>query len=125
MPVVSFELSVAFALSITLAGCGSGRAQSPGAAIGNAKNGQRLLYAYGCGNCHVIPNIAEARGTLGPPLAGFASRYYMAGSLANTPDNLVNWIVDPQKIEPGNAMPSLGVTRRQAADMAAYLYSLR
>jgi cytochrome c1 len=35
------------------------------------------------------------------------------------------WIEDPVAIEPGTAMPNLGVTGNQAHDMAAYLYTLR
>ena len=43
----------------------------------------------------------------------------------NTPDNIVKWIVMPQSILPGGAMPNLGVTDRQARNMAAYLYTLQ
>jgi cytochrome c2 len=32
--------------------------------------------------------------------------------LRNIPDNLVEWIRDPQKIMPGNAMPALGIDNR-------------
>lgn len=109
------------ALLLSLSGC------APPAAnvVGNAHTGQHLIYTYGCGSCHVIPGIAEASGTAGPSLDGFASRVYVAGSLTNEPHNLVTWIVDPQKIVPGNAMPALGVTEAQARDMAAYLYTLQ
>jgi hypothetical protein len=31
----------------------------------------------------------------------------------------------PQKIIPGNAMPDMNVTSRDAYDIAAYLYTLR
>ncbi len=44
--------------------------------------------------------------------------------LRNTPDNLVRWIRDPQKIVPGNAMPALGIDNRDARDIAAYLYTI-
>jgi cytochrome c1 len=73
----------------------------------------------------MIPGIAEAQGTAGPPLAGFANRTYISGSLINTPTNLAQWIKDPKQIEAGTAMPKLGVTDRQALDIAAYLYTLR
>jgi cytochrome c1 len=69
--------------------------------------------------------MAEATGTIGPPLQGFASRVYIAGSLTNEPENLVAWLTDPQKIVPGNGMPNLGVTKEQARQMAAFLYTLR
>jgi cytochrome c len=92
---------------------------------GNPANGRRLLYAYGCGSCHTIPSVGEADGKIGPPLGGLRSRFYIAGVLQNTPEDLFRWIAQPQEVQPGNAMPDLGVTREQARDMAAYLYALR
>ena len=92
---------------------------------GNPKNGGHLIFTYGCGTCHVIPGIAGANGTAGPPLQGFASRIYAAGVLENSPDNLVRWITTPQEVTAGTAMPDLGVTKEQARDIAAYLYTLQ
>ncbi len=92
---------------------------------GNPANGRRLLYSYACGSCHAIPGIGEADGTMGPPLRGLGSRFYIAGVLQNTPENLSRWIAQPQELQPGNAMPDLGVTQEQARDIAAYLYTLR
>ena len=91
---------------------------------GNPDRGRRFLFAYDCGSCHVIPGIAEADGTVGPPLGGVANRSYIAGLLVNTQDNMSRWIRDPEQIEPGSAMPNLGVTAEQAEDIAAYLYTL-
>lgn len=92
---------------------------------GNPANGRRLLYSYACGSCHAIPGVGEADGIIGPPLRGFASRSYIGGVLQNTPENLFRWIARPQEVQPGNAMPDLGVTQEQARDMAVYLYTLR
>jgi cytochrome c1 len=61
---------------------------------------------------------------VGPPLDAWAEREFIAGSLPNEPDALIDWIVNPQAIEPGTAMPTLGVTPEEARDMAAYLYTL-
>jgi len=58
-----------------------------------------------------------------PPLSCFYERTSIAGQLANTEPNLVEWIRNPQQIDPGNAMPDLGVTREEAEDIAAYLYT--
>lgn len=49
----------------------------------------------------------------------------MTGVLANTPENLVAWIVNPQAVDSLTAMPRLGVTPEQARHIAAYLYTLR
>ena len=52
-------------------------------------------------------------------------RTYVAGQVPNTPDFLVRWLEAPQAIEPGTAMPDLGVTPKDARDIAAYLYTIR
>jgi cytochrome c1 len=77
----------------------------------------------GCGGCHTIDGIHNARGRIGPPLTAFADRAMIAGEVANTPENLVRWICDPQAIEPGTAMPNLHVSEEMARDMAAFLYT--
>ena len=43
----------------------------------------------------------------------------------NTPDNMVAWLQDPQRIVPGNAMPDLAIGRDDARALAAYLEQLR
>jgi cytochrome c2 len=35
----------------------------------------------------------------------------------------MKWIEHPRAVNPKTAMPELGVTRTEARDMAAYLYS--
>jgi cytochrome c2 len=93
--------------------------------LGDPKRGQEAIAGFGCGACHQIPGIRGARGSVGPPLTAFANRTYIAGQLVNSPDNLIRWIVDPQAVEPGTAMPNLGVIPAVARDMAAYLYTLQ
>ena len=46
-------------------------------------------------------------------------------AVAMTPENLVIWLRDPQKVVPGNAMPNLNLTDEQSRDIAAYLSTLR
>jgi cytochrome c1 len=94
-------------------------------AEGNVERGRKSIVAYGCGACHTIPGIREARGLAGPPLAQFARRSYIAGQVPNNSHDLIRWISTPQSIEPGTAMPDLGVTTADARDIAAYLYTLR
>ena len=92
---------------------------------GNADRGRREIAAYGCGSCHMIPGITGADGLVGPPLIRWSQRKMIAGEIPNTPDNLVYWIAVPQSIEPGTAMPNLGVSDGQARDIAAYLYTIK
>jgi mono/diheme cytochrome c family protein len=88
---------------------------------GNPARGRTLLSSYGCGRCHEIAGIASGR--VGPPLSRFAERQHVAGLLVNTPVNLVAWIRDPKRIKAITAMPNLNVTKDDAADLAAYLYT--
>jgi cytochrome c2 len=92
---------------------------------GHADAGRAAIARYGCGACHAIPGIHEANGTVGPPLNGIAVRAHIAGVLPNEPGQMVRWLRQPQAIVPGNGMPDLGVTERDARDMAAYLYTLK
>lgn len=86
--------------------------------------GRKLLVGYGCGACHVVPGVPGALGTVGPSLARWSERGYIAGTLTNEPGNLVRWITAPQSIEPETAMPDLGVSEDAARHIAAYLFSL-
>jgi cytochrome c len=111
---------LALAALAALAGCGSSAPRSPAGA--SAARGRELIEYYGCGACHVIGGIATARGHVGPPLTGFARKRQIAGALPNTPAGVVRWILSPQRIHPNADMPDLGLGRRGASDIAAYLY---
>ncbi|HEU0100350.1 MAG TPA: c-type cytochrome [Allosphingosinicella sp.] len=89
---------------------------------GHVESGRRAFSAYGCGSCHSISGIGEASGLVGPPLTGIGSRAIIGGKLENKPDNLQRWIMDPQAVTPGTAMPRLGVEPQEARDISAFLY---
>jgi len=91
---------------------------------GDSHRGRQLIDQYRCGACHTIPGVHNADGLVGPPLMWFARRTMIAGELPNSPDNLVRWIKSPKSVEPGTAMPDLGLSDQQAKDVAAYLYTL-
>jgi cytochrome c2 len=92
---------------------------------GDPARGPDLLRKYGCQSCHTIPGVVGANSLVGPPLAGIASRSYIAGVLPNAPDNMLRWIQDPKKVDSLTAMPNVGVTPSDARHIAAYLYTLR
>ena len=92
---------------------------------GDVARGRAAIRTYGCGSCHTIPGVSGANGLVGPPLAGIGKRVYVAGVLQNTPQNLVRWVSDPKAVDEKTAMPNLGVTERDARDIAAYLYTLK
>ncbi|WP_431112686.1 c-type cytochrome [Variovorax paradoxus] len=88
------------------------------------EKGRQLLAQYQCGSCHVIPDVQAARGRMGPTLASFGRRSYIAGHVPNGPEHLARWIVSPRSLVPGTLMPAMGVSPDDARDMAAYLLAL-
>ena len=46
-----------------------------------------------------------------PSIEGLGERSYLAGRLSNDESNLSTWLMHPHHIEPGVAMPEMGVTR--------------
>jgi cytochrome c1 len=120
-------------VAAALAGCQAPPQSGTGAAnpgetrlepSGDAERGWAALQTYGCQTCHAIPGLPGEAAYVGPPLTAWADRQYIAGNLDNTPDNLVRWILDPQAVEPGTAMPNVGANAQEARDMTAYLYTL-
>jgi cytochrome c1 len=53
-----------------------------------------------------------------------AARSFIAGVLSNTSENMVAWLMSPQRVDPLSAMPDLGVTEQDARNIAAYLETL-
>ena len=82
-----------------------------------------IFRRYGCAGCHTISGISGADGQAAAPLTELSKRVYIAGVLENRPDNLVAWIVSPQRFSPQTAMPQSGISEQEARDLAAYLYA--
>jgi mono/diheme cytochrome c family protein len=100
-------------------------ARAPATADISVERGRIALQQYACVACHRIPGITGHEARVGPPLAGIASRTMLGGVLPNSPENMVLWIREPRKHALLTAMPDLGVTERDARDMAAYLATLK
>jgi cytochrome c oxidase subunit 2 len=47
-----------------------------------------------------------------------------AGILENNPGNLAGWIIDPQRIKPGNQMPPMDLTGDELQAVLAYMATL-
>lgn len=92
---------------------------------GDARAGKKAIQQYLCATCHAIPGVVGANHHVGPSLADFASRQYIAGVLPNTPANMVRWLQSPSAVDPLTAMPDLNVSDQDARDIAAFLYTLR
>lgn len=91
----------------------------------DAERGREVVVRIACGVCHHIPGLAGARGIVGPPLAGFAERPLIAGTLPNRPEVLVQWVRNAPRLAPATAMPAFPLDDREARDVAAFLYTLR
>jgi cytochrome c len=90
---------------------------------GNPQQGRQAILKYGCFSCHVITGVRRATGRVGPKLEGIEQQIYIGGVLPNTPENMIQWIQNPQEFSPETAMPDLDVSEPDARDTAAYLYS--
>jgi cytochrome c oxidase subunit 2 len=78
-----------------------------------------------CVSCHTIKGT-PAKGKFGPDLTHLMSRQTLAaGAIANTPENLREWVKDPQAAKPGSLMPSLQLTDQELGQVVNYLESLQ
>jgi cytochrome c len=87
--------------------------------------GQAAIERLQCGACHVIPGVAGARGVVGPPLAAYGRRVYLAGKFPRDPALLARWVADAPSMSPGTAMPKVEMSATEARDIATYLSALR
>lgn len=101
------------------------RAPAPEPTSGDATRG-RAVFAQGpCAMCHAVQGTA-AGGRTAPDLTHFASRSTIgAGTVPNTPDQLAQWIANPQHMKPGNRMPATGLSDEDLHAVVAYLETLR
>jgi cytochrome c oxidase subunit 2 len=101
------------------------RQPAPAALDSLAAAGQHVFLHSGCASCHTIRGTA-ASGAVGPDLTHVAGRRTLAAAmLPNTKGRLAGWIANPQRIKPGNLMPSVPLTGTELQDVVAYLEALR
>lgn len=89
---------------------------APPGYLGDPERGRARFSAYGCPACHDLS---------APPLQHIGAQPYIAGHFPNTQIDMIEWIRFPREHKPGTAMPDLGVSERDARDIAAYLATLR
>ena len=122
MTVRAWAFTIAALLTIPACDEWPGRGRE---AEGPAARGRVAVARYGCGSCHTIPKVRGADALVGPPLDRVGSRTYIAGVLANTPENMARWVQDPPGVDRLTAMPNLRVTPADASDITAFLSTLR
>jgi cytochrome c oxidase subunit 2 len=88
-------------------------------------SGEALFTSLPCALCHTIRGT-PAGGRTGPDLTHLATRRTIAaGTLPNTRGHLAAWIVDPQGVKPGNAMPQNLMAAADLLALVDYLGSLQ
>ena len=95
-------------------------AEPVAATAASAAQGQEI-FNKSCLGCHAI---AGKGGKMGPNLTNFADRERVAGILAHTPENVAEWLKDPQKVKPGNNMPNLNLDDAQVKALVDYMSTL-
>lgn len=90
----------------------------------NLEYAKVVFRQYACHSCHQIEGVVGPKSRVGPRLAQWSRRGYIAGSLPNTRQNLIRFIRAPQSVREGTLMPDLQVSEAHAAIMADYLLTL-
>jgi len=91
----------------------------PQIAVGEA------LFTARCGACHSVRGT-RAGGRLGPDLTHVMGRGTIAAvTLPNKIAYLSGWIADPQRIKPGNLMPTLDISGPELAQIRDFLVRLK
>jgi cytochrome c len=67
MPGLNAFLPLVILAGLFMRGCEeTAPVQQGPESIGDVENGMALIEAAGCGSCHIIPGIENARGLVGP-----------------------------------------------------------
>ena len=94
-------------------------------ATGSARRGMIVFASTACLSCHAVRGT-PAGSRLGPDLTHLASRRTLAaGALPMSRTALDRWLLDPQRIKPGNQMPAVPLDARDRAALADYLMGLQ
>jgi cytochrome c oxidase subunit 2 len=92
------------------------------------QRGAGVFAREGCIECHAIRYSSSGPptgGQIAPDLTHVGGRRTLASAImANTQENMLSWIGDPQALKPGNAMPTRPMDAESLRALAAYLSSL-
>ena len=99
--------------------------QNTSIASASASDGHDLFLQTACINCHRVRGT-PANGDFAPDLTHLMSRATIgSGVVANTRENLLAWVNDPQDIKPGARMPSMKLTPQEVDQIVDYLLTLK
>ena len=87
--------------------------------------GRQVFEQTACINCHTVSGTS-ADGRFGPDLTHLMSRATIAaGAAENTPENLRQWIQDPDEIKHGSLMPAMKLSDADVTAVVNYMETLR
>lgn len=93
-----------------------------------AQEGKDLFEEKACISCHATDSQNYTAGAvpIGPDLTQFADRSRFVGFLEPTKENIVQWLLDPESLKPGNLMTGAypQLTEDEADKIAEYLLQL-
>lgn len=126
LPGVPLPKAAAFLLSLVflLAACKPPPDERHPMPEASAERGRAIIARVGCASCHTVPGIRWPQGQVGPSLHGFAASNLISGRLPNRPDVLAAYVANAPQVLPGTTMPAMPINRREARDVAVYLYTL-
>lgn len=87
------------------------------------QQGRELFRTLACAGCHTIRNLTAGKFPGAPDLTNIGSRPQIAGVLPMSVENLERWIMDPQQVKPGTAMPDLNLDAETARAIAQFLFT--
>ncbi|HZQ25687.1 MAG TPA: cytochrome c oxidase subunit II [Terriglobales bacterium] len=91
----------------------------------DAARGREVFLTHACVMCHTIRGT-DAGSRIGPDLTHLASRQMIAAeTLPNTRGALAGWIIDPQRIKPGNHMAPNPLQPDDLQALLTYLQTLQ
>ena len=101
------------------------REPAPEPADDVSRRGREVFLGHQCALCHTIRGTG-AWGSVAPDLTWIGSRRTLAaGTLPNTRGHLGGWLIDPQRIKPGNFMPPTRLAPEDLEALLTYLGGLR
>jgi len=99
-------------------------AQQQKAGAPESADNQKVFLASACIACHTVSGT-RALGRSGPDLTHLMSRQTLASTEEpNNAATLRDWIKNPQRLKPGNSMPTIPMSDAKLDQMVAYLTTL-
>jgi cytochrome c oxidase subunit 2 len=98
--------------------------KKPAEQAATASEGRAVFERTACVNCHAVSGTV-AKGKFGPDLTHLASRATIgSGIVQNNPQNLRQWIDNPDTIKPGSLMPKMNLNEHDLNAITAHMLTL-